>query len=172
MQDQDEFLPEGAALSPLPELPDVPPAVWKKALWAGLGSTLAILLLQAIGQGLHHPLLLAPFGASCVLLFLLPDSPLAQPRNMLLSYAIATVIGFAVLWVFPGDWWAAAIAVGATIFMMTLTHTVHPPAGAHPLVILLGAPAWKVLLPTVVVGLLLLMVSAWAFHRWVPVHKA
>lgn len=168
MQDQEELLPE---VPVLPELARLEPAVWKKALWAGVGSSLAILLLQAIGRGLHHPLLLAPFGASCVLLFLLPDSPMAQTRNVLASYAMATLIGFAVLWVFPGDWWAAAIAVGATIFMMTLTHTVHPPAGAHPLVILLGAPAWKVLLPTLAAGLLLLMLSAWAFHRWFPVRK-
>lgn len=168
MQDQEEFLPE---VPVLPELARLEPAVWKKALWAGVGSSLAILLLQAIGRGLHHPLLLAPFGASCVLLFLLPDSPMAQTRNVLASYAMATLIGFAVLWVFPDDWWAAALAVGATIFMMTLTHTVHPPAGAHPLVILLGAPAWKVLLPTLAAGLFLLMLSAWAFHRWFPVQK-
>ena len=169
MQDQEELMPD---VPELLELPELPPAVWKKALWAGAGSSLAILLLQLIGRGLHHPLLLAPFGASCVLLFLLPDSPLAQTRNVVASYAMATAIGFLVLWLFPGDWWAAALAVGATISLMTVTHTVHPPAGAHPLVILLGAPAWKVLLPTLVAGLLLLVVSAWAFHRWVPMQRA
>lgn len=168
MQDQEELLPDVPELLDIPELP---PAVWKKALWAGVGSSLAILMLQGIGRGLHHPLLLAPFGASCVLLFLQPDSPLAQTRNVLASYAIATLIGFAVLWCFPGDWWSAALAVGATIFAMTVTHTVHPPAGAHPLVILLGAPAWKVLLPTLVAGLALLVLSAWAFHRWMPVRR-
>lgn len=162
MQEPEELYQE-------PELlPEVAPAVWEKALFAGVGSSLAILLLQAVGQGLHHPLLLAPFGASCMLLFLLPDSPMAQPRNVLGSYAIATLIGFAVLWLFPGAWWAAALAVGTTIFTMTLTHTAHPPAAAHPMVILLGAPAWKVLLPTLVAGLALLLLSAWVFHRLFP----
>ena len=166
MQDQEEFLPEA------PLLPAVAPVVWQKALWTGAGSCLAILLLQALGQQLHQPLLLAPFGASCVLLFLAPDSPLAQPRNVLLSYAMATAIGFVALWLFAGAWWSVALAVGATTALMVLTHTVHPPAGAHPIVILLGAPAWKVLLPTLVVGLLLLMFCAWAFHRFLPAERA
>lgn len=146
MQEQEEFLREA------PLLPAVAPAVWQKALWTGAGSCLAILLLQALGQHLHQPLLLAPFGASCVLLFLAPDSPLAQSRNVLLSYAMATAVGFVTLWLFAGAWWSVALAVGATIGLMVLTHTVHPPAGAHPIVILLGAPAWKVLLPTLVVA--------------------
>lgn len=149
-------------------LPEVAPVVWRKALWTGVGSCLAILLLQAVGQGLHHPLLLAPFGASCVLLFTAPDSPLAQERNILLSYAIATAVGFLALWLFAGAWWSVALAVGATITLMGLTHTMHPPAGAHPIVIILGAPAWKVLLPTLVAGLSLLLLSAWVFHRYFP----
>lgn len=166
MQEPEETLSEQELLAPLPA------AVWQKALWTGLGSCVAILLLQAAGQGLHHPLLLAPFGASCVLLFVAPDSPLAQPRNVLVSYALATLVGFAALWLFADAWWAVAIGVGATISLMGIFHAVHPPAGAHPIVILLGAPAWKVLLPTLVIGLSLLLLVAWAFHRCFPAEKA
>lgn len=167
MNEPDDIL-DAAEL--LPVVP-APALAWRRALWTGLGSCLAILLLQALGQGFHHPLLLAPFGASCVLLFLAPESPLAQPRNVLASYAIATVVGFAALWLFPGAWWAVALAVGLTITLMVLTHTVHPPAGAHPIVILLGAPALDVLLPTLAIGLGLLLLAAEAFHRLVPAEK-
>lgn len=169
MQEPDELLP------PDSPAPLVPAGVFDhglRALWAGVGSCLAILLLQLVGQELQHPLLLAPFGASCVLLFVAPDSPLARPRNVLVGYALATLVGFAALWLFPGAWWAVALAVGATITLMGLFHCVHPPAGAHPIVILLGAPAWKVLLPTVVIGLGLLLASAWAFHRCWPARTA
>ena len=166
MQEPEELLAE------IELLPEVAPAVWRKALWAGIGSCLAILVLQAVGQGLHHPLLLAPFGASCVLLFAAPDSPLAQPRNIFVGYALATLVGFAALWLFAGAWWSVALAVGATITLMGVTHTVHPPAGAHPIVIIFGAPAWKLLLPTLVAGLCLLLLCAWAFHRFLPpLHK-
>lgn len=148
--------------------PAAPALAWRRALWAGLGSCLAILLLQAVGQRLHQPLLLAPFGASCVLLFLAADSPLAQPRNIIGAYAIATVVGLATLWLFDGAWWSVALAVGATIALMALTHAVHPPAGAHPIVILFGASAWKVLLPVLAAGLVLLLLAARLYHQLVP----
>lgn len=139
---------------------------WQKALLAGLGSCLAILLLQGLGQTLQHPLLLAPFGASCVLLFVAPHSEFARRRNVLLSYTLATVTGFAALWLLAGQWWAVAVAVGVTIALMCLTRSVHPPAGAHPIVIVMGAPAAKLLLPSLALGLALLLGTAWAFHRF------
>lgn len=169
MSDVEELVVAGNGL-PDDDRPVAPPPAlaWGRALRAGVGSCLAILLLQAVGQGLHQPLLLAPFGASCVLLFLAADSPLAQPRNIIGAYAIATLVGFVTLWLFDGAWWSVALAVGGTIALMALTHTVHPPAGAHPIVILFGASAWKVLLPTLVAGLVLLLLAAQAFHRLAP----
>lgn len=49
MPDHEEVLDGG----PLP--PDAVPPAWQRALWAGTGSSLSILLLQALGQGLHYP---------------------------------------------------------------------------------------------------------------------
>jgi CBS-domain-containing membrane protein len=154
-------------LDGVPLLPDAVPPAWQRALWAGAGSSLAILLLQALGQGLHYPLLLAPFGASCVLLFVAPQSEFSRPRNILLGYGIATLVGFVALWLFGDQWWAVAVAVGVTIGFMCLTHTVHPPAGAHPIVILMGTPALPALLLTLALGLALLMLWTWSFHRFI-----
>lgn len=155
----DEFLP---APTPTPV-----PLAWQRALWAGAGSALAILVLQALGQGLHYPLLLAPFGASCVLLFVAPQSEFSRRRNIFLGYGIATVVGLVALWLFGTAWWAVAVAVGVTIGFMCLTHTVHPPAGAHPIVVLMGGAEPAALLMTLALGLLLLLLSAWGFHRFV-----
>lgn len=171
MNDAEDMLAAGEVLPDNELVIDAtaaPVLAWRRALWAGLGSCLAILLLQAVGQHLHQPLLLAPFGASCVLLFLAADSPLARPRNIIGAYAIATAVGLATLWLFDGAWWSVALAVGGTIALMALTHAVHPPAGAHPIVILFGASAWKVLLPTLAAGLLLLLLAAAAYHRLAP----
>lgn len=154
----DEVLEGGTFLPALP---------WQRALWAGAGSCLAILLLQAMGQGLHTPLLLAPFGASCVLLFVAPQSEFSRPRNVLLGYGIATLVGFVALWLFGEQWWTVAVAVGVTIGFMCLTHTVHPPAGAHPIVIVMGAAAPASLLPTLALGLGLLLAWSWGFHRFI-----
>lgn len=163
MSEHEEVMENSGLLTALPALP----ATWQRALWAGGGSCLAILLLQALGQGLHYPLLLAPFGASCVLLFVLPESEFSRPRNILSGYAIATVVGFGALWLFGEQWWTVSVAVGLTVGLMCLTHTVHPPAGAHPIVIVMAAPALPALLLTLALGLALLMLWAWGFHRFI-----
>lgn len=144
--------------------PDRP---WRFALFSGLGACLAILLLQGLAELIRQPLLLAPFGASCVLLFLVPSSEFSRTRNLLAGYAIGTVAGFAVLWLWPGAWWSVALAVGSTIALMRLTRSVHPPAGAHPIVIVLSAPALKTMLPSLALGLGVLLLSAWGYHRLV-----
>ena len=167
MQDHDELMSTGPELFPDGFGQAGGPAVWQTALLGGVGSFLAILLIQAMARQLSHPLLLAPFGASCVLLFLAHDSEFAQPRNLLFGYAIGTVTGFAALWLFPGQWWSVAVAVGLAISLMRLTHSVHPPAGAAPIVIVLTAPAWKFLLVALGLGLLLLLLSAWTFNAFV-----
>lgn len=141
------------------------PPVWQMALWGGLGSFLAILLIQLLARQIKLPLLLAPFGASCVLLFLASQAEFSQPRNLILGYAIGTLAGFAAVALFPGQWWTVAVAVGVTIGLMRLTHSVHPPAGAQPIVIVLTMPGWKLLLPALLLGVGLLLITAWGFHR-------
>lgn len=149
----------------VPDVEEQTPPVWQMALWGGLGSFLAILLIQLLAQQIKLPLLLAPFGASCVLLFLASQAEFSQPRNLILGYTIGTVTGFAAIWLFPGQWWTVAVAVGLTIGLMRLTHSVHPPAGAQPIVIVLTIPGWKLLLPALLLGVGLLLVTAWGFHR-------
>ncbi|MDB5651400.1 MAG: rane protein, partial [Hyphomicrobiales bacterium] len=47
----------------------------------------------AFGQDPHLPLLAAPMGASAVLLFAVPSSPLAQPWSIIGGNTISAVIG-------------------------------------------------------------------------------
>ncbi len=137
----------------------------RAALWGGIGSTLAILVLLGLAESVHKPLLIAPFGASCLVLFLAPQSEFAQPRNILGGYVISTLVGMAMLALLPGVWWAAAPAVGLSIALMRITHTVHPAAAAHPIVILLAQPSWAFLLMPTLAGVSLLVLVAWAYHR-------
>ena len=64
------------------------------SLFAGLGAALAIGLL-AFAETLYAGaiLLMAPFGASAVIIFGLPKSPLAQPKNVILGHLITAFIG-------------------------------------------------------------------------------
>lgn len=122
-----------------------------------------------LGNGLAHPLLVAPMGASAVLLFAVPASPLAQPWPVLGGNVISALVGIAVSHIMPNPTIAAALAVGAAIAIMSLLRCLHPPGGAVALSAVLGAggPAGDYMFALVPVGLntLLLLVVAILFHR-------
>jgi CBS domain-containing membrane protein len=93
-----------------------------------------------MGQNGDLPLLIAPMGASAVLLFAVPASPLAQPWSIIGGNLIAALIGVAVAQAVDIPLLAASIAIGATVAMMILLRCVHPPSGAIALTAVLGGP--------------------------------
>jgi CBS-domain-containing membrane protein len=133
----------------------------RNALRGLLAGTLAIGLLGWLGSTLAVPMLIAPFGASCVLLFAVPESPLAQPRNLMGGHLVAATVGLVVsIFLGPGLW-HAGLAVGLAIAAMELSGTVHPPAGADPLVMLLsGTTKLSFLISPILFGIALLLVIA------------
>lgn len=114
------------------------------------------------------PLLIAPFGATAVLLFGQPASPLAQPANIFGGYLIASVIAAGAVAAFPGMWWAAAIAVGLAISLMLMLRVTHPPAGAIPLVASASPLHGPMLFAVVLVGSASLIALALLHHRIPP----
>jgi CBS-domain-containing membrane protein len=113
----------------------------KYAVRGFLGGAAAIALMALLGHATNSPLLMAPFGASSVLLFGAPYSPFAQPRNLVLGHLLATAVGLGVFWLAGAGVWQMAISVGLAIALMQLGDCVHPPAGADPLVIMLTGHA-------------------------------
>ncbi len=137
------------------------------ALVAGLGGALAIGILASLAEGLGQMLLIAPFGASSVLLFCLPESPLAQPRNVIGGHLVSAFVGLAALALIGPGPLGYALGVGCAIALMRLTETLHPPAGADPLVILFGGAGWSFLAVPVLSGAIALVLIAWIYHRLV-----
>nr|WP_218057998.1 HPP family protein [Gilliamella apicola] len=82
---------------------------------------------------------MVPFGASCVILFAVSQSPLAQPRNVIFGHLISAFIGLLFLKLLGDSVFVIAFAVGCATATMQFLRCVHPPAGANPLVILLTA---------------------------------
>jgi len=123
------------------------------ALVSGGGAALAIgLLLFAEGNIVDWTLIMAPFGASTVLVFGLPKSPLAQPKNVILGHLITAFIGvFFVQFIGVSEVYLA-IATGLGVSIMLLTKTTHPPAGANPLLIMMSSQGWMFLLTPVLIG--------------------
>lgn len=137
------------------------------AVTAGAGGGLVIGLLALLAQTLEKPLLIAPFGASCVLLFALPQSPLARPRNVIGGHLVSSFVGLVALGLFGPGVLACALGVGFAIAAMQLTDTLHPPAGGDPIVVILAGAGWSFLGLPVLAGTVALVALAWLYHRFV-----
>ena len=94
-----------------------------------------------LGSSASIPLLVAPMGASAVLLFAVPASPLAQPWSIIGGNLVSATVGVAcATWIAdPVD--AAALAIALAICAMFTLRCVHPPSGAVALTAVLGGPS-------------------------------
>lgn len=135
-------------------------------LMAGLGAMLCITILSSLGTAVQSTAwLMAPFGATMVILFGLPESPLAQPRNIILGHLLTTTIGLTVASLVGVSPWSMGLAVGLAVGLMLLTNTTHPPAGANPLVVMLAGEHWDFLLMPVAAGAILIVAFGVVYHR-------
>ncbi len=94
----------------------------------------------ALGATSSVPLLIAPMGASAVLLFAVPSSPLAQPWSILCGNVLACLVGVTCAHWIPDLVIASSVAVGVAIALMMITKSLHPPSGAVALTAVLGGP--------------------------------
>jgi len=124
----------------------------------------------AFGSGPHLPLLVAPMGASAVLLFAVPASPLAQPWAIIGGNTVSALVGVTMLRLVPDPMIAAALAVALAMGAMSMLRCLHPPGGAAALTAVLGGPAVVAsgyMFPLIPVGLnsTLLVLIGWLFHQ-------
>lgn len=118
----------------------------RERLRACIGALFGIFLSAVIGhsmmgQSVNLPFLIAPMGASAVLLFALPSSPLAQPWSIVGGNMVSAFVGVAcVLWI-PNPNVAAGLAVAGAIGAMFALRCLHPPGGAIALSAVLGGAA-------------------------------
>lgn len=120
----------------------LPPRSSSKDMLRGFfGGFFGVAILGLLTHVSGAPLLIAPFGASCVLLFTAPAAPFSQPRNLIGGNLLTSLIGLIMYYLFKDFWFAMPLAVGISIVAMQATRTLHPPAGANPLVIFLTGKA-------------------------------
>lgn len=147
----------GAAAPPRPS--------WRHVGWSLVGGGLAISVVAALTLSTGYPWLMAPFGASCVLAFGLPDSPLAQPRSIVGGHLLSALVGLVCLSLFGASWWSMGLSVALAIAVMQLSGTTHAPAGANPLLVMTGGLGWSGLLTPVLAGSLVLVACAVLFNN-------
>jgi len=131
---------------------------YESMLLGALGATLGIVLLQVLSETSNIALLVAPFGATFVLVFALPESPLVKPRNIIGGYLIATIIGMAFYQLMGNNPLSLGLAFGLSFVLMQLTKTLHPPAGSIPLLIMFSEPDWSYVITPILLGVILILV--------------
>jgi CBS-domain-containing membrane protein len=133
--------------------------------WSWFGSFLGIAATAYLSVKTNSPLLMAPFGATSVLIFGVPDSPLAQPRNVIGGNFVAALVSLTILHLFGSEPWAMGMAVATAIGMMQLTATLHPPSGAVALVVMMTKAPWQFLLTPALEGSIILVLCAVVFNN-------
>ncbi|MEP6792152.1 MAG: HPP family protein [Ramlibacter sp.] len=101
---------------------------------AAVGILVAGLLSRWLGgAGGLWPWLVAPIGASAVLVFAVPASPLAQPWSVVGGNTVSALVGTICVLLIPNTVVASAVAVGLAIALMFQLRCLHPPGGATAL---------------------------------------
>ena len=140
----------------------------KESCYGALGAFVGLLgtaLLCRWGLGLEVHWLIAPMGASAVLLFATPASPLAQPWSIVVGNGVSALMGVLSASLVADPAQAAALAVMLAIAAMFLTRSLHPPGGAVALTAVIGGEGIRqlgvgyVLLPVLLNSLLLLLLA-------------
>jgi CBS domain-containing membrane protein len=116
----------------------------RERIYGCLGAGLGLLLTEWISHlalGGINPWFIAPMGASAVLLFAVPFSPLAQPWSIVGGNLLSAIIGVSCAHYISSPALAASLAVALSIAAMFQLRCLHPPGGAVAITAVLGGPA-------------------------------
>jgi len=139
---------------------------FKKVLISSLGAFICMFLIAYFNTiDASNIWLIPPFGASLVLVMAVHDSPLAMPRNVFFGHIISASSGV-VMFYFLGDT-SVSIALGLAlaIMIMQITKTIHPPAGANPIIAIMEAETFEFVIMPVAVGALFIVIFALIYNK-------
>ncbi len=137
-------------------------------LWCMLGAAVGISAALWFVAPPVSPFLLASLGGSTVFLFGLTRVPAAQPRALFGGHLGAALMGIICYQCFGDALWVYMLAMVLTLGYMLLTRTVHPPAGANPLIMVAGHAGFSALWHTVFIGVAAMAAAAFLWSRVFP----
>ena len=118
------------------------------------------LLIRFIPHGQVPLLVVVSMAASTLLLFAVPDSPMAQPWNLVIGHAISALTGWCVAYLVNDVVVASAIAVGVAILFMHLLDALHPPGAATALSLVLSGTQFQAMGGAAVITIVMVNVFA------------
>ena len=127
---------------------------------AGIFSIITIGVLTILTYKTSYGVfLIASFGSTMVLLYGYPESPFAQPKNIILGHFLTALVGIIFLnYVSLPVFVNIPLAVGFGVMFMILFKVTHPPAGGNPIIVIIGSVSFDYLLTPVFVGSIIVVV--------------
>jgi len=122
---------------------DQPHISWLERFRSVFGIFLGLLLVLTISKYLGdlsgvNEWLMASLGASALLVFVLPQSPMAQPWAVIAGNTLSALVGISVIHFVDDPLMAMSFAASLSIFGMFILRCLHPPAAAIALIVVLG----------------------------------
>jgi len=140
-----------------------------KAFLAALFSSITIGALTILTYKTSLGLFLATsFGSSMVLLYGFPENPFAQPKNIFFGHLLTAFVGILFLNYIPLPLFInIALAVGVGIFFMIIFNIVHPPAGANPIIVIIGGVSYEYLINPIIFGCLIVLFFGIVLNKFI-----
>ena len=140
-----------------------------KAFLVGLFSSITIGALTVLTYKTSLGLfLVTSFGSSMVLLYGFPESPFAQPKNIFFGHLLTAFIGVLFLnYVSFPIFINIALSVGVGIFFMIIFNVIHPPAGANPIIVIIGGASYEYLINPIIFGSLIVLFFGVVLNKFI-----
>ena len=107
-------------------------------LLSALGACICISMLSFLHFSEYGDIwLIPPFGATMVLVMSVHTSPLAEPKNIFLGHTLSALSGVVIYALMGSSIISLGVAVGLAVFVMATFDSIHPPAGANPIIAIL-----------------------------------
>ena len=135
-------------------------------LLSGVGAAVTIGILAYMTYQTELGLwLLASFGATTVIVFGYHDNPFAQPKNVFFGHLLTTLVGILFITFFEVSFITIGLAVGIAVMLMMTFKIAHPPAGANPIIVMIGGVSFEFLLFPVMAGAITIIIGGIIYNR-------
>ncbi|MGK0441924.1 MAG: CBS domain-containing membrane protein [Pseudohongiellaceae bacterium] len=105
---------------------------------AFIATLLAFFFSMMVLQADSKSLVLASTGASAMLLFGLPHSPVSMPWNVIGSHLVSAIVGISCYLFIPNEILASSASIGIAMLAMHSLRCMHPPGGATAITAVIG----------------------------------
>ena len=134
---------------------------------AGIFSIITIGVLTVLTYKTSYGIfLIASFGSTMVLLYGYPESPFAQPKNIILGHFLTALIGIIFLNFVPLPIFLnIPLAVGFGVMFMILLKVTHPPAGGNPIIVIMGSVSLDYIINPIISGTIIVLIFGVVLNR-------